>query len=146
MAEPDYKKMYAELSTRVHELSTQRDELELQLGEITTQLANLHRTLNHLSPLAGHTFAVENISNLGITDAVRAVLKPDTKMSAGDVREKMQEKGFDFSKYSAPDASVRTILKRLVDAKPAQAVVEKEGWKTYYRAVPIEISDEDIPF
>lgn len=144
-----YRKMYDELSARVHELCARRDELELQLGEITTELANLYKTLSHLTPLAGYTFAVDSLSELGITDAVRAVLRPNEKMSAGDVREKMEEKGFDFSRYSAPDASVRTILKRLVDAKPAQAVSEKDGWKIYYSAVPTqgpEISDEDIPF
>lgn len=146
MTEPDYKKIYADLTSRVSQLCHNRDELELQLGDIKTQIANLRHTLRHLGPLAGYTYEVESLSDLGITDAVRSVLDPGSKLSSRDVKERMEARGFDFSKYSVPDASIRTILKRLVDAKPAQAIVEKEGWKTFYSGVPIEISDEDIPF
>jgi|SRR5580704_9235411 hypothetical protein len=150
MTEPNYKKMYSELQERASELGRQRTDLELQLGEIVTQLKNLNQTLNHLAPLAGRVadpFEDSDLENMGITDAVREVLNPDVKLSVNDVKEKMEKRGFDFSKYSAPGASVRTVLNRLVDAKPPQAVIEKEGYKTFYSGVAgPEITDEDIPF
>src|SRR5258708_3325746 len=103
MTEPDYKKMYSELQARVHELSRQRTDLELQLGEIGTQLKNLAQTINYLAPLAGYVadpFEESNLENMGITDAVREVLNPEEKLSVSDVKEKMEKRGFDFSKYS----------------------------------------------
>jgi hypothetical protein len=83
----------------------------------------------------------DSCANLGITDAVRGVLSPTTRMSAAEVKAEMEKRGFDFSKYSAPDASVRTILKRLVEAK--KAGFEKEGYKIFYKYLPTDI---EMPF
>ena len=144
---PDYKGIYSQFANKVAELAQQRNELEVQLGDITKELESLEETLARLAPLAGYgPSEFDSIAKIGITDAVRAVLDSKHRMSAAEVKAKMEERGFDFSKYSAPDASVRTILKRLEVAK--QAVVEKAGYKIYYKSPPIEIeiSDEDIPF
>jgi len=141
MATPDYKTIYDELSSKIAELWQTRTELEVRLGDITKELESLQQTLAHLGPLAGYTSGPDSLIELGITDAVRGVLDSKTRMSAAEVKAKMEERGFDFSKYSAPDASVRTILKRLVEA--GKADVEKEGWKTFYKYLP---TDEEIPF
>lgn len=143
MGTPDYKAIYAELANKVAELYQARTELEVRLGDITKELEGLEETLAHLAPLAGYAPASEldSVSSLGITDAVRGVLSPTTRMSAAEVKAKMEERGFDFSEYSAPDASVRTILKRLVEAKKAEQ--EKEGYKIFYKYLP---TDEEIPF
>jgi hypothetical protein len=150
MDTPDYPTIYAELAVKLGELENEQAELEGKLGDISAQIDSLRHTLNHLAPLAGYTadpFS-EDVSSLGITDATEAVLSATNKMSAAEVRAKMQEQGFDFSKYSAPDATVRTILSRLVDGD--KATVEKDGWKTFYKrkAAPQgpEISEGDIPF
>jgi hypothetical protein len=138
---PDYKAIYDQLAAKVAELWQTRTELEVRLGDIGKELESLEETMSHLSPLAGYTSEADSIGNLGITDAVRGVLDLKTRMSAAEVKAKMEEKGFDFSKYSAPDASVRTILKRLVEAN--KAAVEKEGYKTFYK---YQLTDEEIPF
>ncbi len=141
MTTPDYKTIYEVLSSKVSELWETRTELEVRLGDINKELESLEETMSHLGPLAGYTSGPDSIVELGITDAVRAVLDPKIRMSPADVKAKMEERGFDFSKYSAPDASVRTILKRLVEAKKAEQ--EKEGHKIFYRFLP---TDDEIPF
>jgi hypothetical protein len=141
MATPDYKNIYEVLSNKVAELWQMRTELEVRLGDINKELEGLQETMTHLGPLAGYTSGPDSIAELGITDAVRGVLDPKVRMSAAEVKAKMEERGFDFSKYSAPEASVRTILKRLVEAKKAEQ--EKEGYKIFYRFLP---TDEEIPF
>lgn len=146
----DYHKIYLELHAKVKELEDSRADLEGKLGDITKEIESLRHTLNHLAPLAGFAgFFDDDLSSLGITDAVQAVLPQEERMSASDVKKKMQERGFDFSKYSAPDATVRTILNRLVEADRAE--MEKEGWKTFYKLPKQpdsgpEISEDDIPF
>ena len=142
MERKDYLLWYAALEQEFSALRDQRIELEVQLQEISKKMEHIQSTMNHLAPLAGTVPAVfEDIKDLGITDAVRSVLDPTKKKSATEVRNEMQTAGFDFSKYVAPDATVRTILKRLVDAE--KAYEEKEGHKVFYRYKP---TDEEIPF
>jgi hypothetical protein len=142
MTTPDYRAIFDQLSTKHSELFQQRTELEVQLGDINKQIESIQETLTHLASLAGIGPSVfDDIATLGITDAVRAVLDPSNRMSPAEVKTVMENRGFDFSRYSAPDASVRTILKRLVDAGKAQQ--EKEGHKIFYKYLP---TDEEIPF
>jgi hypothetical protein len=143
MTAPDYPAMYEQLAAQLGELAQQRTDLEVQLGDINKQIESIQETLTHLAPLAGYVSMSEfdSCANLGITDAVRGVLSPTTRMSAAEVKAEMEKRGFDFSKYSAPDASVRTILKRLVEAK--KAGFEKEGYKIFYKYLPTDI---EMPF
>ena len=124
--------MYDEIEGRVAELWCARNELEVRLGDMNKELEALEQTMRHLAPLAGRVpEEPDSVANLGITNAVRGVLDPKIRMSTAEIRTKMEQRGFDFSKYSAPDASIRTILKRLVEAK--KAAYEKEGYKIFYR-------------
>jgi hypothetical protein len=141
MTTSDYEKMYTELLNRITSLWSQRADLEGQLGDINKEIESVQNTLQHLAPLAGYISESEQVKALGITENVRSVLDRKARMSAAEVIAKMQERGFDFSKYSAPDATVRTILNRLVEAGKAE--LEKEGYKTFYRYRP---TDDEIPF
>jgi len=142
MTEIDYQEMYNQLAIQLHELFQERVELEVRLEDISKKIESLHETMAHLGPLAG--FGVSpfaSIADLGITDAVRAVLDPVKKMSSAEVKTEMEKRGYDFSKYSVPDASIRTILKRLIEAGKAEA--EKEGHKIFYKYLP---TDDEVPF
>jgi hypothetical protein len=142
MTEINYQEMYNQLAVQLHELFEERVELEVRLGDISKKIESLNQTMAHLGPLAGFGVSPSaSIAYLGITDAVRAVLDPIKKMSSAEVKTEMEKRGYDFSKYSAPDASVRTILKRLIEAGKAQA--EKEGYKVFYKYLP---TDDEVPF
>jgi hypothetical protein len=141
MATVDYKSLYFEMGSKLDELQQKRTDLEVQLGDVTTEIRSLEAMRRYLAPLAGFGIFEESVAELGITEAVRAVLNPTDRMSAAEIKAKMEQKDFDFSGYSAPDASIRTILKRLVEAGKAE--VEKEGHNTFYKLL---YTDEDIPF
>jgi hypothetical protein len=141
METPNYTSIYAELAKQLLRLEETRAELEAKLGDVTTEIERLEETMSHLAPLAGYLTDPDSVVGLGITEAVRQVLDRKIRMSAAEVKTKMEQRGFDFSDYSAPDASIRTVLKRLVEAKKAE--VEKEGWKSFYKFLP---TDEEIPF
>lgn len=142
MTDVDYNKLYFEMDTKLDELKEKRAELEAQLGDITNEIKCVDAMKRHLAPLAGiGIFEARNVAELGITEAVRAVLDPKQRMSAAEVKAKMEEEGFDFSAYSAPDASIRTILKRLVEAGKAE--FEKEGHYIFYKFV---YTKDDVPF
>jgi hypothetical protein len=141
MEAKDYMSWYEQLGNQLSDLSDERTELEVRLADINKQIEHIQNTMHGLGPLTGMISPVDDFTDLGITDAVRSVLDCTNRMSATDVRTKMQARGYDLSKYSAPDATVRTILKRLIEAGKAQA--EKEGHKVFYKYLP---TDDEIPF
>jgi hypothetical protein len=142
-----YGKTHSELWLRRSELSEKRAQLEVEMNDLQNEIAHLDGALAHLSPLAGFTEGPGDITGLGITDAIRAILsEKDERMAPSDVFRKLKDKGFNFSGYSSPMASIYKILTRLREAEEIE--VETENRKIFYRwknRGP-EISDEDIPF
>ncbi len=83
------------------------------LGEqrraIDVRLAQLAQTITTLSNLLGLTPTVP----LGMTDAIRLVMRAGIPMTPVDVRDRLRGIGFDLAKYANELAAVHTILKRL---------------------------------
>jgi hypothetical protein len=143
MEREDYQKLYTDLCNELSTLKARRTQIETDLGDLNMQIERLDKATDHLAALAGYARMFANdLSELGITDAVHEVLDPEQRLSVAEIKAKMEAGGFDFSKYSAPNSSISTILRRLVDAGKAEP--EKEGWKTFYKA--IKAKEEDIPF
>ena len=150
MDQEDFKATWQRMYDESLELEDRRNILETELNEVKRQIAHIEGALNHLRPLAGLS---EDVAALGITDAIRLVLKNSKeRMSPSDVRRTLHTKGFDLSGYSAPMASVYKILSRLAD-DPKQLVGRERDengvfyrWVTDEYAQSAEISDDDIPF
>jgi hypothetical protein len=112
--------------------SEKRSELEIELREADTKIENLKKAVSRVLTLMGMS-SDENISELGITDAIRRVTtETRERMTASQVREQLQKKGFSLSGYNNPMASIYKILSRLEQS--GELVTEKEGWNVYYRA------------
>jgi len=141
-----YRGTHSDLWNRRHELQEKRAQLEVDMSELRTEISHLDEVLAHLSPLAGFTSEPGDITGLGITDAIRTVLKEkDERMSPLDISRKLKEKSFNLAGYSSPMASIYKILARLKEAE--EVVVESENRRIFYRwKNRAEISDEDIPF
>jgi hypothetical protein len=143
MDKAEYETMYAQLGKERRALENRRAEMEANLADISKQIESLQETMSNLAPLAGYTLFEESLAKLGITDATRKVLSLESEewMSVSEIKTKMTDLGYDFSKYSAPDASIHTTLKRLVEAEKAES--KKEEWRIFYK---FKGTDEDIPF
>jgi hypothetical protein len=141
----EYDELWSGLQEKRMKLLARRALLEADLSEVTTQIAHINEIMIHLGPLAGLPNE-ENISSMGITDAVRWILcNTLAKMSPTDVRDKLLEKGFDMSSLTAPMASIYKILSRLAaDNKPEVLREKSDDGKVYY--MWIRPNDEDIQF
>src|ERR1700722_6686336 len=93
----EYDGVWRELYRKSEALKERRDVLEAEIADIAKQLSQLNKVLSHLSPLAG-LGGGENFISMGITDAVRYILKnAETRLSPTDVRDRLTEKGYDLS-------------------------------------------------
>jgi hypothetical protein len=144
----DYEHHWSQLSHEKRRLLDERTSLETSLSEIKTQIAHLDEVLDHLAPLAGISIG-KDISKLGITDAIRLILKDSSeRMSAAEVRSSLAEKGFDLSGLTAPMSSIYKVLGRLVDdSQEATREKDEDGFRVFFRWIQPESEiDDDIPF
>jgi hypothetical protein len=147
----DFKETLAGLERQRRILVDQRTSLENELSEVKNQIEHLTGAIRHISPLSGSlpAFRVDDLSELGITDAIRAVLRDSTEpLNAGDIAKTLMERGFDMSRYTSGMASIYKILRRLMDdSKEIERISEDGDGKAPYQYRWIRtISDDDIPF
>jgi hypothetical protein len=141
----EYDSLWNEMYDKRLALFNKRASLEAELSDVKTQIAHLNEIMGHLGPLAGIP-ANKDIASLGITDAVRWVLSNSAgRISANEVRDKLAEKGYDFSSLSAPMASIYKILSRLASENNGQEISREKDpdGKVYYQWIHTE---QEIPF
>jgi hypothetical protein len=167
MKQENFKAIWDQLFEESMELETRRANLENDLNEVRIKIENVEQALNYIRPLAGIPTG-KSLAGLGMTDAIRAVLRESKqRMAAGDVRKALENGRFDLSGLSSPMSSIYTVLGRLADDSQ-EATREKDengngvfySWKsstaTFDQRPPAadpddyaqsaEISDDDIPF
>jgi hypothetical protein len=135
----EYNEILEKLTAKHKAATEKRAELEIEINDLDTEIANLNAAITRVLQNMGMAF-MPNIAELGITDAVRQVVTQ--RMTANDVREKLQAAGFKLTAYSNPMASIYKILERLKDQGFLE--IEREGrWKVSYKPKPIKIN---LPF
>jgi hypothetical protein len=119
------------LNAKLLASTEKRSELEIEMRDLDVEIANLRKASANVLAAMGMAIG-QDISDLGITDAIRRVtaLKQD-RMTANQVREELEKKGFSLSGYDNPMASIYKILTRL--AQGNELGVEKEGSSVYYK-------------
>jgi len=139
-----FAKMFADTSAERQSEINRRTELENELVEVRNRINHLDEILAHLAPLADISFSDDNIAGLGLTDAVRKILRTsDKRLSPQEIRKQLQEKDYDLSTLTAPMASVYKILARLSEGDSPEVDREKEGAHVFYTWKTPPITDED---
>ncbi len=130
------------LTTYRRDLQARKRELAGLLRQrqaIDQKMAQLQPIINHLEGLCrelGDRAARENAAKVelttGLTELARVTLEEAyVPLSASELKQRMEVKGFDFSKYSNPLASIHTVLQRLVKSGKVKVVPQKAGKKAY---------------
>src|SRR3954469_20749974 len=102
MTQEDYR---AALAAAIREY----ENLGLERRRIDDRLAQLSQTIGTLNKLLGYQSTVP----LGLTDAIRIVMRGGVPMTPIEVRDRLKAIGLEMSKYVNDLAAVHTILKRL---------------------------------
>lgn len=112
---------------------------------LNAEIAGLRETVRVLSSLVGipedkikrvsQLLAVVDSATPSLTDAIRSLLTrthPD-ELTATEVRNTLEDSGFNFGEFSNPLSACHAALKRLVGDDQAKVGKPKDG-KTTYRA------------
>jgi hypothetical protein len=138
----DYKKAEIAAAKELDDLLEQRTALD-------KRIARLKQTLLSLHALTDDTFAEEvqagHVADvIGITDACRNALKvANSPRTAVEIRDWLEDSGYDLSDQANALASIHTVLKRLVLSKEAEPV--KRDGKTAYQWCGAKVPKESLP-
>jgi hypothetical protein len=144
MEQTDYHQTWSAIYRERQELVSRRTELENELVEIRNSISHLDEILEHLAPLAGIAMSAKSLSKLGLTDAIRTILRSKgERFSPSDIRQRLISEDYDLSGLTAPMASIYKILNRLAAADEVERQKEEDG-SVFYKWKGL--TDDDIPF
>ncbi len=128
----DYTTWYQNAQAELQRVRGEKAELELAVAAHDQQIAALIQTMNAIAPLIGEEAvdlpAREEAPPAGMTDCIRNILaKAGEPLSASEVRDRLQEIGFDMQSYSNPLATVHTILRRLTESQELETYYEADA-------------------
>jgi hypothetical protein len=132
--EREHRLRYVSFVSEQIELETKLAELDVQREDTRKRLERIRRVVAELGEMYGLASArSDNLGGLGFTDAVRAVIRKAAPnyISANDIKERLQQGGFDLTQYQNPSASIYTILARLDERKFIDK--KSEGFNVLYR-------------
>jgi hypothetical protein len=90
-------------------------ELTRQEAGIAVRKAQLKRTIKALAALCSE---LPDISAMSLADAIRLVIASTTEaLSVIEIRGKLNEIGYDLSKFKTPLASIHTAVNRMVESE-----------------------------
>jgi len=160
----DYRNVFLQVKVELESLQTEKVIIETDLADLNAKVEAMTKTYNALAPLVGETpipaadadewfspeLDIDTLKAAGITVAVRTIIQSvpmergEIKgMTAAMVRDRLQELGWDWSKYTNPLATVHTVLKRLSDAGVITVDPKgKDGARTFRR----KMTDDSVPF
>ena len=112
-----------------------------QRRDIDARLSQLAQTIGTLTRLLGRVPTVP----LGLTDAIRLVMRAGVPMTPTDVRDTLHEMGYDLSGYASELSAIHTVLKRLNESGELRIVPRpnrKDAYLWQRPAVAIAIGPE----
>jgi hypothetical protein len=98
--------------------------------KLLVKKARLKATCDALWPLAFPDSTYPDISSMTLADAMRLIVQScnERPVTVKEIRGKLQDLGFDLTKYKNPLASIHTAATRMVDSEEL-AWVDDEGNK-----------------
>jgi hypothetical protein len=124
-----------DLQSRKRELADllkQRQKIDQKIVQLQPIISHLEGLCRELGDRAAKETAAKVELTTGLTELARITLEEAyIPLSATDLKKRMEAKGFDFSNYSNPLASVHVVLRRLVKSGKVKVVPQKGGKKAY---------------
>lgn len=139
MSKDYWKQALEEARARRELLLDRRGNLADTQKKIDEELGQLEQVISSLLPLAGETPNSElagftnNLANIGLADACRAVLQanPDRFISPVGIKKMIEELGYDLKRHNNVLASIHGVVKRLVESDEAIRTTSLGGTSMY---------------
>ena len=140
MSEETYREALVAAFEEFQGLQERRKELELEIEEIDRKMLKLRRTLEALDqvlrPDTTYSPQINGLKEMGLTDAVRAVLKNSrSEMTAGNVRDFLVRAEYPLN-AERPISAIHTVLTRLYKNGEAERDKDDRDGKVFRWKAP----------
>ncbi|MBZ5525081.1 MAG: hypothetical protein LAP21_22885 [Acidobacteriia bacterium] len=117
MAADTYKAALKKAKNDLSAAIRQRDYWTIEIGRLQQLVKSLAASVEKRSPDVNtrrKKFSLNALVGVRFTDMVHSIVNSSEEgVSASDVKEQLQNRGYDFSEYSNPMALIHQTLKRL---------------------------------
>jgi hypothetical protein len=130
----DYQGWYNNAKAELQRVQQEKAEMQGAIAERDKQIDALIQTLNALGKLVGEEFVApregEPEPPAGMTDSIRTILAQEgltqagAPLTASEIRDRLEARGFDIKSYSNPMANIHTILRRLTESGEVETTHE----------------------
>jgi len=129
MTHEDYRRALKSATDEYEKLGAERQAIDKRLAELAQTVGTLTRLLGYVPTVP-----------VGLTDAVRIVMRSGVPMTPIEVRDRLHSMGFDMEKYANDLAAVHTILKRLNESGELRFVSKSPGKHQYTLNRPANVT------
>jgi hypothetical protein len=122
---PDFDQIIKESLLELHQRVAERDATDKRIGQLTKALRGLAVMVPEKErPQFLSSLAIGRRKGLGLTEMILEILRDSkaTPLSTNDIRDRMEDMGFDFAGYSQPTSTIYNTLRRLIDDKRVMPV------------------------
>jgi hypothetical protein len=138
MDDSPYKQMLEQAKADYIGLQAKIGECLKEQAQLEKRLVGVRETIVALSKMLGEDFIEEDA--LGLTDAIRQAFKTyGSSLAPTDVKERLEQSGYDTAKYGNVMASVHSVINRLVSRGEIRST-GTIGGKPAYEWVPVRLS------
>jgi hypothetical protein len=124
-----------DLQTKKQELARllrNRQEIDHKIAQLQPLISHLEGLCRELGDRVAKEAAIKVELTTGLTELARTTLEEAAlPLSTRELKTRMEAKGFDFSKYASPLATLHTVVNRLVNSGKVKVVALKGGKKSY---------------
>jgi hypothetical protein len=145
-----FRKQIAEAQATIHKLYPLRRKVDERIAD----LKDLIRASANFLPEEERKAELLSLEMLKVPETIAEAVKIALFIAAGrktsltpiEIKATAEERGFDFSSYSNPMASIHTLLKRMKDTTPPEVGFDENTgkWSLLFKLVPDDVTDEDF--
>ncbi len=141
MAHLDYEETLKNATAQLILIQSRIGENQKEREVLETELTTVRQIVVSLSSMLGKEFDEDN--TLGLTDAVRQAFSTTTDaLAPTEVRQRLENLGYDTTKYGNAMAAVHTVINRLVKQKQIVQAPPAAGKPQLYKwAGPGKLAD-----
>jgi hypothetical protein len=129
---PDFEQIIKESLQELEQRVAERAAIDKRIGQLTKALRGLAPMLPEVE--RGELYIALKMAKrtgLGLTESIIYILRDsDAPLTVSEIREQMEDMGFDFADYSQPNATIQNTIRRLSESKRVLPVFPKDNTKT----------------